>query len=175
MNMLSLTELKLAKDYWEQYAKSNNIRNSRSQSDMFPRAAFMSIMVQYSHLTLSQIAGILGMNHATVIHHSKKHKFNLRIPFYKDVFLGMKENLGEPLRALSDERLERHLNIEDEAISKDEYVKFLVRQIEVKQQEMEEMTDYYKFREKGMSKSLTELTEQNVNLRAELARVKNLV
>lgn len=175
MNMLSFTELKLAKDYWEKYSKSNNIKNSRSQSDMFPRAAFMSVLVKYSHLTLSQIAGILGMNHATVIHHSKKHKYNLQIPFYKDVFLGMKESLGEPLKALSDERLERHLNIEDEAISKDEYVRFLVRQIDVKQQEMEEMKDYYKFREKGMSKSLTELTEQNVNLRAELARVKNLV
>ena len=93
-------ELKVQKMLSEYYKELNLIprNNSRLAYQVQPRAAMMVAMTK--EMPVVNVSRSFGMNHATVLHHKRKHKANL------EHWVGYKDNY-DLARSLCDTWLKR--------------------------------------------------------------------
>ena len=100
VDKIQFMELKVQKMLSEYYKELNLIprNNSRLAYQVQPRAAMMVAMTK--EMPVVNVARSFGMNHATVLHHKRKHKANL------EYWVGYKDNY-DLARSLCDTWLKR--------------------------------------------------------------------
>ena len=66
------------RNYWNEYVLENQVGNSRERENVIHRHAFCVVARRYAPISLKFIGGVLGRDHATVLHASKNHETNYR-------------------------------------------------------------------------------------------------
>lgn len=109
-NLLAeISQLRACEKLWEKICQENDIVNvSRVRKNVIYRHSFLVAVRKYSTLSLSETGGLMGKDHATVLHACKQHDTNYRFDSnYKAVYYLIDEMVREALMPFN--LLEEHM------------------------------------------------------------------
>lgn len=96
--MIVSNEYETVKRFWALLASELNFNNDRRRENIIIKHSFFTATRELTNLSLSQIGGLLGKDHATVLHATKNHDDNMRyLPNYKTRYIQTKLSLTEAL------------------------------------------------------------------------------
>lgn len=89
--------------FWKHYTKKESYADNRRRANVIIKHSFSSACRIHTTLSLTQIAGIIGKDHASVVHAMKNHESNLQyLPSYAYVFEEMEEGIRNAINREAD-------------------------------------------------------------------------
>lgn len=167
--------------FWDQQAEQYNVTNTRERTNIIHRHAFFTIARASTTLSLASIGGILGRDHATVLHACRNHEINYNYDpsyriVYDDMFVRMEDYLLE--NGIVPNTINDDIKREDEV--RDIHFKFLSvsRRLRDKKRELETFkrtVEGQLKRAEAVQEHFAGMQSRIYHLERELKRVKNLL
>lgn len=167
--------------FWNQHAQQYGIKNTRHRNNIIHKHAFFVIARLSTTLSLASIGGILGKDHATVLHACRNHESNYNYDpsyrvVYDDMFVRMEDYLLE--NGIVPNTVNDDMKKDGEV--RDIHFKFLSvsRRLRDKTKELNSLKKSIEVRLKRadvIQKHFTGMQTRIYQLESELKRVKNLL
>lgn len=82
-----MISIKALTGFWKEYAEKHKVVNNRERPNVIKKHAFSHIARTNTSVSLNGIAGVLGKNHATILHACRQHDANYTYdPDYRLVY-----------------------------------------------------------------------------------------
>jgi len=168
----------MVRSFWESYALKHNVKNNRERHNIIHKHAFFHIIRTNTSLSLAKIGGIMGKDHATVLHAYRNHETNYRFDAdYRLTYDNMSVEIEDFL--VENGVIPKGIHPTTSEIS-DVHFKL----IDVSRRLREKIKEFDSYKQKvsldlrrveAIKKHNKELSERNEILNSELKRVKNLI
>jgi len=166
--------------FWNTHAQKYNIKNTRERINVIHKHSFFHIARNNTTLSLASIGGVLGKDHATVLHACRQHESNYKYDpsyrvVYDDMFVNMEDYLLE--NGVVPQSVHKTFDVDD---VRDIHFKFLSvsRKLRDKIKELDSLKKSVEVKVKRAEhykKHFNNMESRIHKLENELKRVKNLL
>lgn len=169
----------MLKDYWSSLCKVHNIEDNRVRRNVRYKHAFMVACREYSNLSLSTIGGILGKDHATVLHAVKIHSPNyLYDQSYRDIYDVVSEDVSSKIMEYSDgveKMMEKRIDRIDASVFNEAVIQAYKKKLKKQKENYEERIANLTKENSVLKRNLKTGKEREKYLNEECLRLKNLL
>jgi hypothetical protein len=163
--------------FWSEYSKTMMFQDNRRRENIILKHAFFVACKQLTTLSLASIGGIIGKDHATVLHAVKNHSNNLvHLNGYLSIYNEIVDNLEKRLNL--DSIVNEANSIRDLSELRSRLIRTSSR-LRLKIKEVNDLRQNHRLSLKEendfLKKHSKQLHERNKKLEKELARLKNLI
>lgn len=169
----------LVKDFWEAISQTNQIDNNRQRRNIIYKHAFFTCCRELTGLSLSSIGGVLGKDHATVLHAVRNHSINyLHDANYREVYDQMYDSLDDRIQKFNDginDMIEKRINRMDVEVYNTTVIEMYKKKLRNQRKANDLQIDALKKEMNILRKALKASRNREKSLNEECKRLKNLL
>lgn len=176
---ITLDQEMVVKEFWTKLSEVNNIQDNRVRRNVIYKYAFFVSCRELSSLSLSSIGGIIGKNHATVLHAVRTHQANYMYDAkYREVYDQIHDSLNNQMTKFNDgigEMIERRITKMDGDVYNRAVIDMYKKRLDNQNASYQLKIDTMKHEINVLRRSLKASRNRENSLNEECKRLKNLL